>query len=136
MRHVWGRRAWCPRRCPPTTLPTLLLHGDGDPTVRLATAVAYHDALVAQGVETDHACMRELDAAVLGLALPRGLTLTWLGTAGYALSYQQHTLLIDPYVSRAGLGAVALGRALRCDGARLDRLLPRAELPSFATMSD
>jgi L-ascorbate metabolism protein UlaG (beta-lactamase superfamily) len=71
--------------------------------------------------------MRELDAAARGLALPRGLALTWLGTAGFALAYQGFTLLVDPYVSRAGLREVLRGRTLRSDPALLSRHVPRAD---------
>lgn len=52
------------------------------------------------------------DAQALGeletrsLELPPGLTLRWLGVSGYAIGYQDQTLLIDPYVSRVPLGAV------------------------------
>jgi L-ascorbate metabolism protein UlaG (beta-lactamase superfamily) len=55
---------------------------------------------------------RELtDCAVLGdlasaaLPLPAGLELEWLGAAGYRLTYEQQTLLIDPYLSRVPLAA-------------------------------
>lgn len=72
------------------------------------------------------ACMRELDAHALGLRLPKGLSLTWLGTAGYALCYQEHTLLIDPYVSRASFADVLLQRRLASDRLLLDRFVPRA----------
>ncbi len=43
------------------------------------------------------------------LALPPGLTLTWLGAAGFVLKYQGTTLLIDPYVTRMSLRAM-IGR--------------------------
>ena len=72
------------------------------------------------------AACRELDARQLGLGLPKGLSLTWLGTAGYVLSYEGHTLLIDPYVSRASVRDVYRRKRLTNDGALLDRLVPRA----------
>lgn len=72
------------------------------------------------------ACMRELDAHAHGLRLPKGLSLTWLGTAGYAFSYEDHTLLIDPYVSRASFADVLLRRRLGSDPALLERFVPRA----------
>jgi L-ascorbate metabolism protein UlaG (beta-lactamase superfamily) len=72
------------------------------------------------------ACLRELDAHTLGLRLPKGLSLTWLGTAGYAFSYQDHTLLIDPYVSRASLADVLLRRRLGSDRQLLEQYVPRA----------
>jgi L-ascorbate metabolism protein UlaG (beta-lactamase superfamily) len=51
---------------------------------------------------------RELTARTL--ELPADLEIEWLGTAGYRLSYQDHTLLIDPFVSRVPAGAVLRGR--------------------------
>jgi L-ascorbate metabolism protein UlaG (beta-lactamase superfamily) len=41
------------------------------------------------------------------LALPRGLEIEWLGTAGYRLTYSGQTLLIDPYLTRVPLQALA-----------------------------
>jgi L-ascorbate metabolism protein UlaG (beta-lactamase superfamily) len=70
--------------------------------------------------------MRELDVHATGLGLPRGLQLTWLGTAGYALTFEGHTLLIDPYVSRASLRDVLLRKRLASDAALLERFVPRA----------
>lgn len=49
------------------------------------------------------------DLTRVPLALPAGLELEWLGTAGYRLTYAGQSLLIDPYVSRVPLRAV-LGR--------------------------
>jgi L-ascorbate metabolism protein UlaG (beta-lactamase superfamily) len=40
------------------------------------------------------------------LGLPEGLEIEWLGVAGYRLTYEGHTLLLDPYVSRVPLKAV------------------------------
>lgn len=49
---------------------------------------------------SDAACARQL--AWSG-ELPRGLELTWLGTAGFRLAYQGTVLWIDPYVTRLSL---------------------------------
>lgn len=38
--------------------------------------------------------------------LPAGLELQWLGTSGFRLSYENHTVLVDPYLSRMPLGDV------------------------------
>ncbi len=46
-----------------------------------------------------------VDLAKTPLPLPSGLQIEWLGTAGYRLTYQRHTLLIDPYLTRIPLGA-------------------------------
>ena len=59
--------------------------------------------------------------------LPRGAELEWLGTAGFRLTYEGVTLLIDPYVSRADLARVATGRVLRSDPRAVARHLPRTD---------
>jgi L-ascorbate metabolism protein UlaG (beta-lactamase superfamily) len=52
------------------------------------------------------------DTAALGqlarepLPLAAGLEVEWLGTAGYRLTFERHTLLIDPYLTRVPLRAV------------------------------
>lgn len=45
--------------------------------------------------------------------LPAGLELEWLGTSGFRFRYQGTTLLIDPYLSRIGLGDVLRRRPVR-----------------------
>ena len=49
---------------------------------------------------SDETCARQL--AWSG-RLPRGLELTWLGTAGFRLAYQGTVVWIDPYVTRLSL---------------------------------
>lgn len=69
-----------------------------------------------------------LDAlAEVPLGLPPGLELEWLGVAGYRLTYEGRTLLIDPYVSRVPLRALFRRDAAHADPALHDRLIaPRA----------
>lgn len=59
--------------------------------------------------------------------LPAGLTLRWLGTAGYELSFEGSTLLIDPYVTRLPLGDLVRRRTVPPDASAVDRHLPRAD---------
>lgn len=40
------------------------------------------------------------------LALPDGLELEWLGVSGYRITYESHTLLVDPYFSRVPLSTL------------------------------
>jgi len=44
--------------------------------------------------------------------LPRGLSLTWFGTAGFRLAYQDTVVWIDPYVTRLGLGELVRRRVV------------------------
>ncbi len=75
----------------------------------------------------DASAAREANAARLGLDLPRGLTLQWLGTAGFALRYGGFTLLIDPYLSRLSLPTLLRPRALEPDAKELARHVSRAD---------
>lgn len=68
---------------------------------------------------SDSQALRALEGA--GLGLPRGLEIEWLGVSGYRLSYEGVSLLIDPYLSRVGLRALLLRRAVRPDVSMLDR---------------
>lgn len=51
----------------------------------------------------DRSVFEAQDVRHTDLALPRGLTLEWLGTAGFRITCEGSTLLIDPYFSRYGL---------------------------------
>lgn len=52
----------------------------------------------------DYSVLAELDVRRGdGITFPKGLTLEWLGTAGFRLTYAGTTLLVDPYLSRRGL---------------------------------
>lgn len=55
-----------------------------------------------------------------------GHRLRFLGTAGFTLESAGRTLVLDPYLSRAGLLQSLAGR-LTVDGDRLRRLIPRAD---------
>lgn len=60
-----------------------------------------------------------------------GVRITYLGTNGYQLETGGRVLLVDPYLTRAGLGRVALGLPLRSDPERvhgaLARMAPKAD---------
>lgn len=57
----------------------------------------------------------QADLAKARLPLPAGLAIEWLGTAGYRLTYDGQTLLIDPYLTRVPLTAVLRGRPALAD---------------------
>jgi L-ascorbate metabolism protein UlaG (beta-lactamase superfamily) len=59
--------------------------------------------------------------------LPAGLSLQWLGTAGFAISYLGFVLLIDPFLTRPSLRDVLGRRPLPPDPSLLRRLVPRAD---------
>ena len=65
--------------------------------------------------------LRELQARPLGL--PAGLEVEWLGVAGYRLTYQDQSLVIDPYFSRASLEGLLRRRPALPDPKRIDRFL-------------
>lgn len=61
----------------------------------------------------DHDVVRELGRSSLDDVLPHGLGLRWLGVAGYELTYDGYTILIDPYVTRLSLNDFLLRRVVR-----------------------
>src|SRR5215218_10287194 len=73
----------------------------------------------------DLTALHELERVPLGL--PAGLELEWLGVAGYRLSYEGTTVLVDPYVSRAPLRALLLRRPVLPDERLIDRYVRRAD---------
>jgi L-ascorbate metabolism protein UlaG (beta-lactamase superfamily) len=73
----------------------------------------------------DLTALREFERVPLGL--PDGLELEWLGVAGYRLTFEGTTVLVDPYVSRVPLRSLLLRRAALPDRALIDRYVPRAD---------
>jgi L-ascorbate metabolism protein UlaG (beta-lactamase superfamily) len=67
----------------------------------------------------DAQALRELEA--VGLELPPGLEVSWLGVSGYRLTYEGASLFIDPYVSRVPLRSLLLRRLAMPDEAMIDR---------------
>jgi len=61
------------------------------------------------------------------IALPVGLSLQWLGTAGFAISYQGTTLVTDPYLTRRPFGHIARGRVLIPDPEQVPRFVPQCD---------
>jgi L-ascorbate metabolism protein UlaG (beta-lactamase superfamily) len=69
----------------------------------------------------DGEALGELEARPLGL--PAGLEVEWLGVSGYRLTYEGHTLFVDPYISRVPLRDLLLRRRALPDAAALDRFV-------------
>lgn len=61
------------------------------------------------------------------LGLPASVELQWLGVAGFALTCEGTTVVIDPYVTRCGIDALVRRRVVAADAGRLDRYVPRAD---------
>jgi len=72
----------------------------------------------------DAQTLEELEARPL--ELPPGLSITWLGVAGFLLTFEGHTLVLDPYVSRISLGDFVRRRPALPDGTSVDRALADA----------
>ncbi|MEO6629780.1 MAG: MBL fold metallo-hydrolase, partial [Aquihabitans sp.] len=75
----------------------------------------------------DSSVLADLAVADDDLGLPPGLSVRWLGVAGFALSYQGTTVLIDPYVSRATLSDMVRRRTVVSDPVLVDRWIPKAD---------
>ncbi len=75
----------------------------------------------------DPSVQQDLNWARHGVDLPAGLEIQWLGTAGFRLSYEHTTLVIDPYLSRSSLPAVARSRPLGVRSEIVERLVPAAD---------
>ena len=77
--------------------------------------------------KNDESAARELNVREMTQALPEGLTLRWLGTAGFALAYEGFCLVIDPHLSRHSLRSVLSNHALEPRVELLDRHIPKAD---------
>jgi L-ascorbate metabolism protein UlaG (beta-lactamase superfamily) len=71
--------------------------------------------------QDDAEAQRELETTPLGL--PDGLEIEWLGVAGYRLTHEGKTLLIDPYFSRVPLTSLIKRERALPDHALLERAL-------------
>jgi len=56
----------------------------------------------------------------------RPIRVQWLGTAGFRIEFEQHVVLIDPYLTRASLGQCFRGPVV-ADADAIARLVPRAD---------
>ena len=57
---------------------------------------------------------------------PAGVSVRWLGTAGFEIRYGDHVILIDPYLTRAPIARLALGK-IAPDIAAITRHVSRAD---------
>jgi L-ascorbate metabolism protein UlaG (beta-lactamase superfamily) len=75
----------------------------------------------------DPSVQLDLDWQRHGVDLPAGLELQWLGTAGFRLTYEGTTILVDPYLSRHPLRTMLRARPFPADAALVDRHVPHAD---------
>jgi len=75
----------------------------------------------------DQAAQLELAVGPLRHLLPPGMTIEWLGTAGFRLALDGTTLLIDPYLTRISLRGFLGRRAALPDAQAVARFAPRAD---------
>jgi L-ascorbate metabolism protein UlaG (beta-lactamase superfamily) len=75
----------------------------------------------------DRAAASELTVSSDELGLPAGVEVRWLGVAGFALSCEGTTIVIDPYVTRRPVGDLVRRRVWSSDPELVDRHVPRAD---------
>jgi L-ascorbate metabolism protein UlaG (beta-lactamase superfamily) len=85
----------------------------------LSEAGVWEPEAVADSWSDDAHVVSELER--VGLGLPPGLTISWLGVSGYRLTYEGTSIFIDPYVSRVPLRSLLLRRTAMPDVALIDR---------------
>jgi L-ascorbate metabolism protein UlaG (beta-lactamase superfamily) len=95
-------------------------------TLPLASLLSYLRSPAARQ-QNDLSAAQASNFAEHAIDLPRGLSLQWLGTAGFALGHEGYVLLIDPYLTRPSARTVFSRAALRPDRALLARHIPRAD---------
>lgn len=77
----------------------------------------------------DRSVLADLDAQhrSLGVELPPGLSMEWLGTAGFRLTLDDTVVLIDPFLTRRSLHDTLVSPAVHADPATVASLAPRAD---------
>jgi len=61
------------------------------------------------------------------LVLPKGLELTWLGTAGFRLAYQGTVIWIDPYVTRLSFTELLRRKVVQPSSEAIGRWIDKAD---------
>jgi L-ascorbate metabolism protein UlaG (beta-lactamase superfamily) len=75
----------------------------------------------------DRATLSELEGESADLRLAPGVGLEWLGVAGYRITYEDQTLLLDPYFTRVPFRNVLRRVPALPDPALLERHVPAGE---------
>jgi L-ascorbate metabolism protein UlaG (beta-lactamase superfamily) len=79
------------------------------------------------GHRNDPSVQNDLNWDRHGVDLPAGLEVQWLGTAGFRLTYEGTTVLIDPFLSRIPLTGVLRRRPMPVQADLVDRLITAAD---------
>ena len=93
--------------------------------VRHAAELARLGATKRRRLPEDEQALGELEDT--GLDLPPGLEIEWLGVSGYRITWDGHTLYLDPYVSRVPLRSLILRRPAVPDPVKIDRFFPEPD---------
>jgi len=70
----------------------------------------------------DESAAREFNWS--GADLPPGLELQWLGTSGFRLTYEDHSIIIDPYLTRVPMSDIFRGWARPASAPLINRHIP------------
>lgn len=76
---------------------------------------------------TDKTVLADLAVDADDLGLPPGVEVRWLGVAGFAITAEDTTILIDPYVTRRPVGDMLRRKVWTSDPVLLDRHVPKAD---------
>ncbi len=93
------------------------------PLGHVGSALAYF-ATASRQHKSDLLTARQLAAP---LPLPKGLELTWLGTAGFRLAYEGTVVWIDPYVTRLPLADLVRRKAVPPSKEAIARWIDKAD---------
>ncbi len=96
------------------------------PVGHLAAGAAYL-ATARRQHASDSLTLRQLAWPHGTSPLPKGVELTWLGTAGFRLAYQGYVLWIDPYVTRLAMRDLLLRHVVPSSDDAIARWIDRAD---------
>jgi L-ascorbate metabolism protein UlaG (beta-lactamase superfamily) len=94
---------------------------------RHAADLAVYRARRGSHEREDRAALGELEVEPGALGLAPGVGVEWLGVAGYRITFEGHTLLLDPYFSRVPFRHVVRRLPALPDLELIERHVPAAE---------
>ena len=95
--------------------------------LRHAADLALYRATRSAHEREDHAALAELEVQPQALGLAPGVGLEWLGVAGYRITFEGRSLLLDPYFSRVPFRNVVRRIPALPDPRLIDRHVPAGE---------